>query len=249
MPQDSDVAWEKWGALDPYYGVVSFPEFKADRFEQNRDRFFEMGRQQIDTVLARIIKFYGEGSRNRVLDFGCGVGRLVLGLARYFNEVVGVDVSDAMLAEAKRNCAESANILLTKSDDTLSRVSGKFDLVHSYVVLQHIPINRGMQLTQKMLELVEDGGVAALHYSIQRTLTPLKALVYGIKHHVPFGRQMMNLIQKRDWNLPVMQMNNYPLPELLHCFERNGFENLIIVPERHSVALTVWIFGKKSVNA
>ncbi|TAL81956.1 MAG: class I SAM-dependent methyltransferase, partial [Beijerinckiaceae bacterium] len=168
---------------------------------------------------------------------------------RYFDEVVGVDISDAMLAEAKRNCAGSPNISLIKSDDSLSRINGKFDLVHSYVVLQHIPINRGMQLTQKMLELVEDDGVAALHYSIQRTLSPLKAIVYGIKHHVPFGRQVMNLIQRCDWNLPVMQMNNYPLPEILRCFERNGFEDLIIVPEWHSVALTVWIFGKRSASS
>ncbi|TAL79766.1 MAG: class I SAM-dependent methyltransferase, partial [Beijerinckiaceae bacterium] len=121
MAQDSDIAWEKWGTLDPYFGVVSFPEFHSANFKQNRDRFFEMGRQQIDAVLARITRFYGEAPRNRALDFGCGVGRLALGLARYFDEVVGVDISDAMLAEAKRNCAGSPNISLIKSDDSLSR--------------------------------------------------------------------------------------------------------------------------------
>ena len=37
------------------------------------------------------------------LDFGCGVGRLVLPLARRYRTVVGIDISDAYIAEAVRN--------------------------------------------------------------------------------------------------------------------------------------------------
>jgi len=37
----TDGDWRKWSETDPYFGVVSFPEFKADRIAENVDYFFE----------------------------------------------------------------------------------------------------------------------------------------------------------------------------------------------------------------
>ena len=61
------------------------------------------------------------------LDFGCGVGRLLVPLARRCPSVVGVDVADSMLAQARARCdaVGVTNVRLLKSDDRLSRVDYK----------------------------------------------------------------------------------------------------------------------------
>lgn len=244
----SDSDWCKWGRTDPYFGVVSFDEFKADRIADNRDRFFETGRREIDLVLKDIKSRYGDAARRRALDFGSGVGRLVLPLTAHYDKVVGVDISEAMNAEARQNCRKSgiANAEFVISDDELSGVSGDFDLVHSYIVLQHIPVERGLALTSALLSRLAPGGVASLHYSLQRTLPPARALVYLLKHKIPFGRVLMNLAQGRAWDAPAMQMNNYPLVRILRLFEEHGLDGVFIAPEWQETALTARIYGRKA---
>jgi SAM-dependent methyltransferase len=46
--------------------------------------------------------FLGWDGRGRLLDVGCGPGTVLLGLAHYFTEAVGVDPDGDMLAEARR---------------------------------------------------------------------------------------------------------------------------------------------------
>jgi SAM-dependent methyltransferase len=50
------------------------------------------------------------GPDRRVLDFGCGAGRLLVALAPRVQCVTGVDVSGAMIAEATRRCAALGNV-------------------------------------------------------------------------------------------------------------------------------------------
>jgi SAM-dependent methyltransferase len=251
MTLGSDRDWKKWGQTDPYFGVLTSPEFAAGRIADNKERFFATGRREVSATLAQVKRFYGDVGMSRALDFGSGVGRLVLPLARQFSTVVGVDISQDMLREASRNCADAGvtNVEFVISDDALSWVSGSFDLVHSYIVLQHIPVTRGLALTNRLLNLLKPGGVAVLHYSLQRTLRPIKAVAYAMKHSVPFGRIAMNLIQRKGWTAPAMQMNNYPLPDLLGAFERCGMEDLVIVPEWQESALTARVFARKGVSA
>lgn len=243
----SDSDWRKWGEIDPYFGVVSFDEFKAERIAGNRERFFATGRREIDTALREISAHYGDVAHRRALDFGSGVGRLALPLAERYDAVVGVDISDAMIAEARENCRDAgvANVDFVLSDDGLTRLDGAFDLVHSYIVLQHIPVERGLALTSQMLSRLAPGGVACLHYSLQRTLSPARALVYALKHHVPGGRIAMNLLQRRAWDAPAMQMNNYPLARVLRLYEEQGLEDIFITPEWQETALTARIYGRK----
>jgi len=243
----SDSDWRKWGRIDPYYAVCTLPEFKADHIGANRESFFSSGRRDISIAIEAAERLYGGVGTSRALDFGSGVGRLVIPLAKRFTHVVGVDISPDMIHEAQKNCAnaELSNTSFVLSDDALSAVSGSYDLVHSYIVLQHIPIARGLEITRRLLRLLKPGGVAALHYSLQRTLTPTKAFAYAMKHHIPFGRIAMNVIQGKALSAPAMQMNNYSLIDLLALFEDSGMENVVVMPEQHESALTARILAQK----
>ena len=102
-------------------------------------------------------------SPQRILDFGCGVGRVVIPFAQIAADVVGMDVSPSMLAEARSNCTAggTTNVTLLRSDDILSTVEGTFDLVHSCIVLQHIEVPRGTALFAQLVRRIRPGGVGA----------------------------------------------------------------------------------------
>lgn len=51
----------------------------------------------------------------RLLDLGCGIGRVALAVAPRVGEVVAVDVSAAMLDEARRRCAGAPNVRLERA--------------------------------------------------------------------------------------------------------------------------------------
>ena len=55
----TDKDWKKWGEKDPYFGVVSHPEFRSGSIEQNRDGFFNSGEKFVAEVLSQADRCFG----------------------------------------------------------------------------------------------------------------------------------------------------------------------------------------------
>src|SRR5688500_636371 len=93
ISNDTDKEWEKFGKDDPYFGVLSDVSFRKGNLNPEAfERFFASGEEYVSDLLVRAVRFAGEGFRPRsALDFGCGVGRLVIPLASRCARVVGVD--------------------------------------------------------------------------------------------------------------------------------------------------------------
>ena len=170
----TDRQWEKWGATDPYYGVFSNNKFHAKNLtDQVWREFFESGEDHVDRILGTISNVFSPIKNPRtVLDFGSGVGRLVIPFALRVEGVVGVDISTSMIEEATNNCHKFGikNASFLKSDDQLSLVVEKYDLVHSYVVLQHIPWSRGKAIFAGLAARVKDGGTLPSNFSLDAML-------------------------------------------------------------------------------
>jgi len=166
MPMSTDAEWEKWGGQDPYFGVITQEKFRNNRLDDAaRVEFFESGVWHVDHVWSTCTHHVdARFAPDSVLDFGCGVGRLLLPFARRARQVVGVDVAASMLRQARRNCDQTGlrNVELLKSDDALSAVDRTFDLVHSVIVLQHIAPERGLRLFERLLGCIAPGGVGAI---------------------------------------------------------------------------------------
>lgn len=75
----------------------------------------------------------------RVLEIGCGVGRLARPLAARVAHVVGVDVSAEMVRRAKEYCSGLPNVEFHPTGGRLDFPDGSFDLVFSHIVFQHLP--------------------------------------------------------------------------------------------------------------
>lgn len=223
----TDRDWEKWGLVDPYFGVCSFERFHTGCMsEEDRVAFFSSGEAHIKGVLQRITENFGDAFiPQSALDFGCGVGRLLIPLARQVNRAAGVDVSQSMLAEAKRNCliTNIQNVDLFESDDNLSHVTGTFDLVHSHIVLQHIPWRRGRAILRTLATRVAPGGYLAVQVLTNYRGSQIVRGLAKLRYALPPANWLRNLLKKRPIFQPAMQMHVYDLDAVLSDLESGGF--------------------------
>ena len=243
--RDTDVEWERFGAVDPYFGVITDPRFHRHNLSPAlKAEFFDSGTAHVDHVLDVVRRHVRAGfAPERVLDFGCGVGRLTIPFARSAREVVGVDVSQSMLDEAARNCAAfgAAGVRLVRGDDRLSSISGKFDMVHSFIVFQHVPVARGMAILDRLLERLLPGGVGALHftYGFHGASGPVRRLV---KTWVPGSTFLVNALRRRPLDTPVMQMNAYDMNAILRRLSAHGSTLTHVEHTDHGGALGAFLF-------
>lgn len=236
----TDHAWVRWGRADPYYAVITDPRFRRGALTDDaRREFFASGEAHARWVLAMArARVRADFAPRRALDFGCGVGRVAIPLAAEVDAVVGVDVSPHMLEEAERNAAHLGCNRTTwvLSDDTLSRVEGSFDLVHTCIVLQHIDIPRGRTLFRRMVELVAPGGVGALQVTYAKAA---HADRFGQPPAVTTPRLPITRLFSGD---PEMQMNAYPLGELAFILQSAGIPSFSAEFTDHGGELGVFLF-------
>ena len=247
----TDQDWEKYGAHDPYYGVVTNDIYKKENLtKENKDKFFKSGEDYIEHVFSNIKQLFGDDfSPVRTLDFGCGVGRLSIPLARRSKYVVGLDISPSMLKEAKTNCDvyDIHNIKFMKSNNAFQRWNEKFDLIHSFIVFQHIPIKYGEKIFKTLLGYLNDEGVGVFHFTYSTVLYGFKKnFVRWVKEKFPFMHNISNIIKARSFSAPRMQMNSYNLNLILYFIQKNNVLSFYTEFTNDNGALGVIIYFKKN---
>src|ERR1044071_5001008 len=118
-----------------------------------------------------------------------------------------------MLETARSNAKEQGvtNVTFVQGDDTLSAVTGSFDFIHSFIVFQHIPPKRGLEIFRRQVGLLKADGIGALHftYSYAGTVSSGRKLLSAGQHRVPLVNMLTNLVKRRPLKEPPMQMNEY----------------------------------------
>lgn len=231
MFSNTDSDWEYYGKNDPYFGVFTDEDYRSENLDESKiQSFFEAGNMHVDTVV-NVVKNYvcKDFAPKKVLDFGCGVGRLVVPFARKYEYVVGIDVSPSMLAEAKRNCDRFnlTNVNFVINDDSLANLSEKFDFIHSYIVFQHIPVKRGNMLFLRLLDALEPQGIGALHFTYK--CSPFKRLF----DFLPLTNTFYNLYRKKLISDRPIPMNQYNLNFIFSQLQKAGCQNLHVTYTRH----------------
>jgi 2-polyprenyl-3-methyl-5-hydroxy-6-metoxy-1,4-benzoquinol methylase len=227
---NSDASWEKWGNQNPYYAVLTDNKFRRENLSNEaKSEFFESGRVQMERVLAIATRHLGVmDCRQSALDFGCGVGRLLIPLAQVFDHVTGLDISPTMLGITAENCAERGieNVDFVLSDDELTRVKGKFDFIHSYIVLQHVPSHRGEAIIKQMIGRLSPGGILAIHFPLMRRASVVRKSVNFLRRNFAPLSVLANIVQRRPWNEPFMQMHNYDANRILVSLAEHGMKHV-----------------------
>jgi cyclopropane fatty-acyl-phospholipid synthase-like methyltransferase len=112
--------------------------------EWTDEEFFESGQRAVsEQILNDMINIcQGKDPKQmRVIEIGCGAGRITRALADLFGEVHAVDVSGEMVAQARRALGEygNARVYQNNGKDLSVLPPGPYDFAFSTIVFQHIP--------------------------------------------------------------------------------------------------------------
>jgi SAM-dependent methyltransferase len=162
--RDTDRDWSAIAGAHPYYGVLTNERYLDPDADDLAD-FFATGEGDIRYLHAVIERIFGPFAPTSALDFGCGVGRLLLPLSKVAGSATGIDIADGMLDLARMHAAEAgANVDLVKEIPA----GRTFDWVNTSIVLQHIPPARGYGLVRKLWAAVAKDGLLTLQITIYK---------------------------------------------------------------------------------
>jgi SAM-dependent methyltransferase len=152
--------WEGLGRDDPLWAVLTVPERRGGGWQV--DEFLDTGAKPVDAVL-RLLDEAGLAIGDRVLDFGCGAGRLSNALAEQVKEVVGIDIAQSMIDEANRINRFPGRVKFVAYDGTrLPFADESFDGVLSLISIQHSPPAVQLACLVELQRVVRPGGVLVL---------------------------------------------------------------------------------------
>ena len=122
---------------------------------------YERGRvPYASALIRRVAEVTGLGSQHRVLDLGCGPGPLARNFAPLVREVIAIDPSAEMLAEARVLAGQAANIrFIAGSSYDLDPALGHFHLV---VMGRSFHWMDRVDTLKRLDSLVEPAGAVAL---------------------------------------------------------------------------------------
>ena len=233
--------WEDLAELDPMWAVLSAPDKAGNKWDP--EEFYAAGATTIRNRRAALKKLELPDSFDRVLDFGCGLGRLTYAWAAHAKEAVGLDISEAMVTQATA-AARTPNARFVHSAEGLPDAfpEGHFDLVYSEIVLQHIPDTDAiLRVLREFRRVVKPGGVVLFQLPA--------ALPLGMR--IKYRRVLYHLLQKvgfspafllRKLGLNPMKMSFVPSKVVLEIFGA-GFEHkATLFPETKN---TTYIFVRK----
>lgn len=113
------------------------------RRDQSDEEFDATGLPEVNNFILSdpVLGRNGDFSSQRLLEIGCGIGRMTKHLAGHFAEVHGTDVSAEMIARARERLGHLENVRFheTSGVDFAALPSNYFDMIFSVYVFQHVP--------------------------------------------------------------------------------------------------------------
>lgn len=130
-----------------------------DQFEKQAVSYAALISRTKDTSFPTFLDAVKPLHTDRMLDVGCGTGRFAISVAPLVANVVGIDLTSAMLEQARRSqaAAQIENIEWQQGDVTeLPFTDGQFTLVTSRTMLHHVVSPR--RVVEEMRRVCAPGG-------------------------------------------------------------------------------------------
>lgn len=226
--QQTRTNWERFAAEDPFWAILTEPEMRHGGWDPKA--FFKSGAETVRVEMEDLERLIPDRSAGRALDFGCGVGRLTQGLAPYYDEVVGIDISEGMISMAESFNPDPKKLHFQQNSSAdLSRFgSDHFDLVLSLITLQHMAPRHAFAYLAEFVRVTRPGGLIVIQAPARRNRE--KSFVRRFRQRALriigwFNRKLM-----LDRS-PRMEMHLLPEAQVVRTLEAGGASIVAITPD------------------
>lgn len=164
--RDYSKEWELNAKIDPYWAILTDPEKIGAKW--NPRDFFATGLHEISTLIAYMkaldlaIDYQGT-----CVDFGCGLGRVSQALSKYFGKVIGIDISQNMLTQA-RLLSKDVEFICNQTSNLQSLPDASVDFIYSNIVLQHMNWTLQKSYIEEFGRILKKGGWAVFQIPSQK---------------------------------------------------------------------------------
>ena len=136
-----ESTWSGLGETAPEYSVLSSNEFDPAFGLIDQEEFYRTGYAEVQQI-CDILKRHGflMDSLEEVVEFGCGLGRVTIPLAKKLKKVTAYDISSPHLGVARSNLdSQKIENVELKRFSTFDQSIVSCDLFYSRIVFQHNP--------------------------------------------------------------------------------------------------------------
>lgn len=196
--------WKKQSAFS-IRGILDFADVKGFK-----NRYIDFVQK---ATIKKNVKFL---RGDRVLDFGCGPGRLSSWVAGFkVKEVIGLDITAEMLKKAKSNYFMKRNLRFTGyGGDKVPFPGAYFDKILSVWVFQHIIDNNSFEGTiREISRVLREGGVLFFIEQISGDTIPEK---------YPGTENIYKVYRRVDEYISYLEKNGFKLMRSCFINARNG---------------------------
>lgn len=235
--RDTDADWRELGATQPYWGVLTHPDYRMENLNAARlEAFYRTGVDYIQAIAGKLAQTTGAKPQGRALDFGCGAGRLTEAMTAYA-DTTGYDISPGMLETARARGGNATYV------DELS--DGSFDWINSFIVFQHIPPARGLELMEKLLKRLALGGHISLHVTTWTEPHMKPAPITGWRRLV---KPLVTRARDKALKTGTIIMYDYNLSDVCRLVNQAGIPEMTLLSTDHGGCHGVIILGRKTAK-
>lgn len=154
--------WEGLAQNDALWSILTDNKQKGEKWD--KEQFYASGKNEVDGILGFLDgQHMVPIDKQKVLDFGCGAGRISRGLSSHFDKVIGVDASPTMVELAKaehKEVGDKIEFVLNQEEGLAQFEEGSFSMTFSVITLQHIPSEQSVGFIKEFIRLIKPGGLA-----------------------------------------------------------------------------------------
>ncbi|HEX9368722.1 MAG TPA: methyltransferase domain-containing protein, partial [Vicinamibacterales bacterium] len=229
-----DPRWEAFAAREPHFAVLTDPKFlRANLTPGHEHEFFASGEAVVSWMLALIdAGLAPQFAPMSTLEYGCGLGRLALPLARRPGSVTAVDRSPVMLDLARRE-AERRGLghIRFQTPAELFAAPRTFDLVVCYHVLQRLAPREAKALLRRLIGLIGPDGVGVFQWPYRSDDSSLVVWSRRLRERVPGANALANRLRGKRAADPFVPTHTCDLGERLAAFDSAEFRSIHVALE------------------
>lgn len=251
MPAKANAEWQRWGEVDPMYGVAAWEgKSVADAEPWTDEDFYRLGELDWNSFLQRWQRYGVEPGT--CVEIGCGAARLTRPMTSFFKHVHGVDVSAGMLARAASVLGDLPVALHLTDGLVLPLADASIDAAFSTHVFQHLDnVEDALANWREIARVLVPGGALMVHLPVFILPAGLERLEIAYRAKRRLGDWRARVQRRKMVNAggpPIMRGQSYlwaALEEALRSYGMVDIEFAVFRVESNDSAHSVVMARKQ----